>query len=314
MRGCEKSSVIAHSAPPATPRRIPVSPSLRCFADDVRPELFDREPFRFTHRLLGHPALSMENLGRMIPALPERQVHYSSGRLKPSDDFERAHHDHANGMSIEETIATLRTSNSYIMIREPQDDESFHPLFRELVRDVNGVLGQRRGGVAHDPKMYLFLSSPNSVTPFHIDRATNFLMQFQGSKEISVFPQWDARVMTAAERESHVSRGPLRPLWRPDTQALGTTFDFRPGDALHIPFVAGHHVRNGPEDVSISLSLFFQTDETQLLTDAMVLNHQLRQRLKLKPAGVGTARWRDTVKAGVWRTGRNMAQALRRNG
>jgi hypothetical protein len=312
MHGVANASHPAHSAAIRHFDRISVSPPQRCFADNVRPELFDREPFLFTHKLLGHPALSMDNLGRMIPALPERQVHYSSGRLQTSDNFERAHTDHANGMCIEETIATLRTSNSYIMIREPQEDESFHPLFRELVDDVNGVLGRRDGGRAHDAKMYLFLSSPNSVTPFHIDRATNFLMQFQGSKEISVFPQWDPRVMTAAERESHVSRGRHRPLWRPETQSLATTFQFKPGDALHIPFVAGHHVRNGPEDVSISLSIFFQTDETRLLTDAMVLNHHLRERLKWRPAGVGTARWRDGLKAGAWRTGRGVAQALRR--
>lgn len=146
MHGVANASHPAHSAEIRHFDRISVSPPQRCFADNVRPELFDREPFLFTHKLLGHPALSMDNLGRMIPALPERQVHYSSGRLQTSDNFERAHTDHANGMCIEETIATLRTSNSYIMIREPQEDESFHPLFRELVDDVNGVLGRRDGG------------------------------------------------------------------------------------------------------------------------------------------------------------------------
>ena len=46
------------------------SADLTCFADDVRPDLFDRQPFMFKHRLLGHPALEMSNLARMIPTLP----------------------------------------------------------------------------------------------------------------------------------------------------------------------------------------------------------------------------------------------------
>ena len=36
-------------------------------------------------------------------------------------------------------------------------------------------------------------------------------------------------------------------------------FAFAPGEAIHIPFVGGHYVKNGPEDVSISLSFFFGT-------------------------------------------------------
>jgi hypothetical protein len=277
---------------------------MTCFGDNVRPELFDREPFQFQHQLLGHPALEMSNLARMIPTLPDWQVHYSSGKLKRTDNFETAHRDHANGMSIEETIDTLKTSNSYIMIREPDRDGSFHPLYQSLMKDVHGVLAARGlAGQANDPKMYLFISSPDSITPFHIDRYTNFLMQFQGSKQISVFPQWDPAVMAPDVRESLVAYSGKRPMWNPEMDALATTYDFQPGDALHIPFVAGHHVRNGPNEVSVSLSLFFKTGENLMLTDAMVFNDHLR-RLKLSPAGVGTSRWRDAAKAGMWRAGK----------
>jgi len=289
-----------------TPLEYALSARLTCFADDVRPDLFDREPFLFQHQLLGHPALEMANLARIIPTLPDWQVHYSSGKLKRTDNFETAHKDHANGMSVEETIHTLKTSNSYIMIREPDRDGTFHPLYLELMKDVRGVLDARGlAGKANDPKMYLFISSPDSVTPFHIDRYTNFLMQFQGSKQVSVFPPWNPEVMKPDVRESLVAYSGKRPLWRPEMEALGTTFDFKPGDALHIPFVAGHHVRNGPDEVSISLSLFFKTDENLMLTDAMVLNDHLR-RLRLNPSGVGTNRWRDAAKASIWRCGKQL--------
>src|SRR4051794_35273274 len=115
------ASAPAHTFRPRHPERSPRSPAvttpLTCFADDIDRERLDHEAFTFRHRLMGHPALSLENLGRVIPALPPSQVFYSSGVLDRRDDFDRAHVDHRNGLSIEETIETIRTSNSYVMVR-----------------------------------------------------------------------------------------------------------------------------------------------------------------------------------------------------
>lgn len=284
---------------------------LACFAADIRRDLLDREPFTFRHRLLGHPALSLQNLGRAIPSLPASQVYYSSGRLQRSDDFDRAHLDHANGLSIEETIETIRTSNSYIMVRAAEADASFQPLFRELVSDVQELMRERRvGRVAHGATLYLFIASPGSITPFHIDRYSTILMQFQGSKEVTVFPAWDDRVVPTAVREGFVAHSGRRPVWDAQAEPLGTTFRFAPGDALHIPFVAGHHVRNGPGEVSISMSIIFNTDATRRMTQAMVLNEKLR-RLRLSPVPAGRAAWRDGAKAALWQAGSSLARRLR---
>jgi len=290
-----------------------VNSSMTCLADDIRRDLLDRDAFTFQHRLMGHPALSLENLGRVIPALPSSQVFYSSGKLDRGDNFDRAHVEHANGLSIEETIENIRTSDSYIMVRAPESDPSFRPLFRELVADVENLIRERRvGQKAHGAMLYLFIASPNSVTPFHIDRYSTILMQFRGSKDVTVFPQWDERVVSSDTREGFVAHSGARPVWRPQAEALGTTFRFAPGDALHIPFVAGHHVRNGPDDVSISMSIIFNTDETRSQTRAMVLNHKLRQGLRLRPHPVGMTPWRDAVKSGLWQTSSRLAHALGR--
>lgn len=292
-------------------RRASRAAPLASFAADIRRDLLDREPFTFRHRLLGHPALSLQNLGRAIPALPASQVYYSSGRLERSDDFDRAHVDHANGLSIEETIETIRTSDSYIMVRAAETDASFQPLFRELVSDVQELMRERGvGRVAHGATLYLFIASPGSITPFHIDRYSTILMQFQGSKEVTVFPAWDDRVVPSTVREGFVAHAGPRPVWDAQAEPLGTTFRFAPGDALHIPFVAGHHVRNGPGEVSISMSIIFNTDATRRMTQAMVLNDKLR-RLHLSPVPAGRSAWRDGAKAALWAAGARLARSLR---
>jgi len=71
---------------------------LKCFDDSCDPSLMDVQPFMFQHKLVGHPALSMENLRRAIPALPADYVKYSKGLLKNGDDFENASVQQRNGL------------------------------------------------------------------------------------------------------------------------------------------------------------------------------------------------------------------------
>jgi hypothetical protein len=187
------------------------------------------------------------------------------------------------------------------MVRSPEVDRSFKELYQELVADVETLIRQRGvGSKAVDPQLYLFIASPNSITPFHIDRYSTFLMQFRGSKEVCVFQPWDDRVVAPANREAYVSYTNTHLPWSPKVDVLATKYLFKPGEALHIPFVSGHHVRNGSEDVSISMSIIFNTRETMIWRRALNFNHKLRPVLShfgLKPAPIGVNFWRDTAKS-----------------
>ena len=144
---------------------------LRCFEESMDLGGIDREPFKMRHTLLDHPALRLSNLAKVIPALNRGDVYYSSGRLAPSDDFDRAQSEHPNGLTLERTIEEIRTSDSYVMVRSPENDPSFKELFEDLLSDVRTILRTRSlSDRVHDPKLYLFIASPNSLTPFHIDR------------------------------------------------------------------------------------------------------------------------------------------------
>ena len=155
---------------------------MQCFEDATAFDKFDREAFKFRHKLMNHPALSLENLARVIPALPKARVMYSMGKLENGDDFETTFRARPKGFSIEETIENIRVSNSYVMVAGPEVDASFAPLHRELIGDVETLM-RRQGAGAQivDPQLYLFIASPGSVTPFHIDRYSTFLMQFRGT-------------------------------------------------------------------------------------------------------------------------------------
>ncbi|HYP83752.1 cupin-like domain-containing protein [Variovorax sp.] len=277
---------------------------MQCFEDSQDFKLLDSAAFKFTHKLLEHPALSLGNLARVLPALPASRVMYSVKQLGVSDDFENTFKQNPRAVSIEAAIENIRTSDSYIMVAGPEADPSFASLYRELVSDVDALM--RRVGLGNeaiDTQLYLFIASPNSVTPFHIDRYSTFLMQFRGSKEVSVFPQWDESVVTNAQREAYVSYANSRLAWSLDKDAFGRRFTFTPGEAIHIPFVAGHHVRNGPDDVSISMSIIFNNRQSMIWRRALNFNHASRRllgRVGLSPSPIGARKWPDKAKAAAW--------------
>lgn len=281
-----------------------------CFADDIRNDLLDKEPFKFHHKLLDHPALSLENLSRVLPTLPQQQVMYSKGLLDVADDFETTFRKKPKDRTLEETIDSIRTSDSYIMVRSPEADPSFADLYKALSGEVGALMKSR--GVGQWPigaQLYLFIASPNSITPFHIDRYSTFLMQFRGSKTVSVGMPWDDRLVSQPDREAYVVREKTKLPWSTQSDDYATAFTFSPGEALHIPFIAGHHVLNGPEDVSISMSIIFNTDESVRWRNAISFNHILRKQLgkvSLSPTSVGHSHWRDAVKSRMWQSYRQM--------
>lgn len=270
------------------------------FTSPIDASLLDREPFIVGHDITNHPALHLENLGRVVCDLPEEQVFYSSGRLSRGANFDRAHLDHATGLTLAQTIEEIRTTNSYVMVRAPESHPSLTPLFREMLDAVEALMKERGfSGPALDPMLYLFIASPGSVTPFHIDRYSTFLFQIQGTKDVYVFPAFDAHLVEPRVAEEFVVWAGGRPEYRSEFDVKGKKHVFAPGQALHIPFMAPHHVQNGPDEVSISVSIIFNTPETLSLLSALRFNHKLRRLYRpvgLAPTPVGHSPKLDRTK------------------
>lgn len=285
---------------------------LRCFDPSVDGRELDRAPFKFHHQLMGHPALDLSNLAKVIPLLPPEYVKYSKGLMRNGEDFENCNVLHPSQMSLAETIECMRTSDSYVMVRSPQIHESFQPVFRDLSGDVEHLLRQmfgQRERLLIKPQLYLFIASPGSHTPFHIDRNSTMLMQFRGSKQVVLFPRWEGQVVTDEAREAYAAYDNTKLPWSQERDAFGQRFDFSPGEGLHIPFIAGHYVQNGMDDVSISMSIIFNTPESQAQLDALQLNHKLRG-MGLSPAPVGQRDGRDRLKSLMWRARRKVRHTL----
>jgi hypothetical protein len=153
---------------------LKVEPVFSCFTGHVDSDKLDRSPFKFQHQLLGHPALSLENLARVIPALPEDRVMYSRGLLAEGADFEGTYRHRPVDRTLEQTIENIRTSDSYIMVRSPECDPTFAELHRQLLGDVEQIMKVRGvGSKTFGAQLYLFIASPNvSVRQSHLEPST----------------------------------------------------------------------------------------------------------------------------------------------
>jgi len=288
---------------------------LQCF-EGLEPNLqLDREPFKVRHKLQDHPALSLVNLQKVIPRLPSEQVFFSSGSLNKADDFDRAHINQKSRFSLEESLEDLRRTNAYIMVRSPEVDASFKDLFAAMKSDVETVIkAQRLGDHAIDPMLFLFIASPQSITPFHIDRYSTLLLQLQGSKKVYLYPAWDERFCSAKTLEGFMAKSGVRPEYRPDMAPFARCFDFGPGEVLHIPFISPHHVENGQGAVSISLSIIFNTKESNLKTKALLMNQQLRRLSSVvpwQPRPIHSDPLTDALKGHAWRVASQVKRLLK---
>lgn len=181
------------------------------------------------------------------------------------------------------------------MVRSPESDPEYRALFESVLGDIEAFNGGFDPG-AQGAMCYLFISSSGSVTPFHVDRYITFLMQLRGSKTVFEWSPEDRETVPEEALETLFARPDQRsPLLADDRRAHGQAYELAPGEALHIPFVAPHWVKNGPE-VSVSLSIIYRTDQTEQRRNAHIFNSRLRQKLGRVPTPVGQSPLRARAK------------------
>src|SRR3546814_216403 len=138
-------------------------------------------------------------------------------------------------------------------------------LYRALVGEVLESVRPRVEAV--DPGMchrggWIFITSPNTVTPFHFDKEHNFILQIHGRKHIYV---WDHRDTVVASEHSrdlfHLSNERYLLRWREEFRERARVFDLEPGQGAYMPSTSRHMVENGSEP-SITASFTYYTDAT----------------------------------------------------
>ncbi len=191
-----------------------------------------------------------------------------------------------------DVIRDLRNANAWLTLLNVEDD----PAMAEI---MNTMLDQlERGTIARPGKLrnrvaFVFVSSPNSVTPVHYDIEHSLLMQVSGRKVVSIgrFESEEAR-RHEFDRYWNGSHGRIEA--QPPEVA---SYTLTPGRAVYIPAGTPHWVHNGP-DISLSVTLTYFTAATVRENRIEDFNSKLR-RVHLHPREPGRSTALDTAKIGA---------------
>jgi len=247
------------------------------------------------HRLHGHPLLELAALSRFAERMaPRGQLRFHGNTTTAGTAFNTAPTEHATGMSAVETVQSIERAGSWVSFLNIQTD----PEYRALVDEVLDGLKPELERV--DPGMYgyggwIFLTSPRVVTPYHMDRENNFILQARGTKRIHVWDPNDPAVVAPRVREDfNTYRSRDGQVYKDEFLPRARVFDAKPGDGAFMPSNGPHWVQNGDE-VSVTVSFTYYTKATKRFETLCRANSALR-KLGLRPIEAGASPLRDTVK------------------
>ena len=263
----------------------------RVFDDAARDSFaaaYPETPHILRHHLAEHALLTLDSLASLAERLPECSIEYNRGDLPIGVDGKPG----GTGLSIGETIRHIARSNSWAVLKNVEQAPEYEALLLALLGEIRPGIEGKTGAMLR-PQAFVFISSPNAVTPYHFDPEHNILLQLVGRKTMTQFPAGDANFAPDTIHESYHAGGARELTWRDELASSGREFALGPGEAVYVPVMAPHFVRNGPES-SISLSITWRSDWSFAEADARGWNRRLR-RVGISPAA--PRRWPATNRA-----------------
>ena len=286
---------------PLSPTEFAMDRPVAHFDDDARTAFaaaYPNQVTTFSHGLGEHPLLTLEALATLGEALPDSSVEYNRSDLPVGTLPDEAP---KNGLTIGDTIRTIAANQSWCVLKNIEQMPAYDALLRDLLGELREVV-QPRTGEMLTLQGFVFVSSPNSVTPYHFDPEHNILLQLQGSKTMHAFPAGDLRFASQEQHERYHTGSHRGLPWDESFAGQEYVADLPPGRAVLMPVMAPHFVRVGPNP-SISLSITWRSEWSYRESEAHAFNSLLR-RMGLSPAM--PPRWphSSTAKAYAWRAAR----------
>ncbi len=257
-------------------------------------EKFNHKPFEFSHNLAEHPLFKIPRLVELANTIAlesdPRKVVCLASNIPP----DRKWSDMTQIEQVEETISHIEESGSLVIIKSAHLDPDYGVLMNQILTELEEFTGVPLSKEITWPETYIFISSPNSITPYHIDHESNFLFQIKGEKDVHLFDPSDRSILTESEIEEYFAFNLEAATYKQETQEKTFVYHLTPGKAVHHPSLAPHWVKNGSQ-VSVSLSINFCMRSIDLNARVYQVNHFLR-KLGINPTPPGQSIAKDRLK------------------
>ena len=259
-------------------------------------ERLNRAHFAFRHRLAGHPLFELPRLIELCERIrksdrPGGLAVFGAGSGSPRGRPIEA----ACERDLADLIGELPTGDKRLRLSGAQHyDDDYRALHDQILSEIDKLSGFGLRGEIGWSSMTILLSSPEMVTPYHMDHQSNLLFQITGHKKICIFDPNDRQVLTEAAIEEYYGGDKHGAEYQDSLQGKGADYELIPGAAVHNPPLGPHWVKNGT-DVSVSMSINYSLRESEHRARVYQVNRYLR-RLGLAPLPPGRSSLRDWMK------------------
>ena len=234
-------------------------------------EAYPETAHTLAHSFHTHPLMTLDALGDLADRLAPKYIESNLG-AQPVGVIDRPEQLLEN---VGDRIRTIATSDSWVALREVDQDPAYRALLEDMLTELRPAIEAKTGPVINI-QGFIFVTSPGGVTPYHFDPEHNILFQLRGTKTFTQFPAGDPFYAADECHERYHAGGPAELPWRDNMVPGGHAWHLGPGDALFVPVMAPHFVRNGPE-VSVSLSVTWRSEWSYAEAGARSFNRLVRK-------------------------------------
>jgi hypothetical protein len=253
---------------------------------------FDKQPFQFSHNLDSMEIFQMPALLRLANRCMqkrEHKSHFESGEPVVDGYFGSK----PSGMTLVEALEHVGEGKNWIILKRIHEDPEYHDALELLITELSEMTATNLRREYHDPILTIFITSPNRITPYHLDGEANFLAQVQGRKQIYLYDACDPYILTAEEMERYWTGHLLAPRWHEELSEGQWRFEVSPGEGVFNPATFPHWVKN-LNNISISVSINFKRVRNDEI-GANRTNYYMR-KMGLHPNKPGRSAVMDKVK------------------
>lgn len=270
---------------------------------------FPLKPFGIRHKLSGHPLLTLPRIAQLASELPRDRIEYNSGDATISQDPDKVK---SVDLDPVEVVKRIETAGAWMVLKRIEES----PEYRAILEDTLLSVARARGFKSLDDagfsqvEGFLFVSSPNSTTPFHMDAEDNFFVQIHGEKTFAIFDNRDGFIANEEQVEYSTVKHRNVP-YNDSFKSRGIEFNLVGGDGCYVPYQWPHWVKTAATH-SISMAITWKTEEVRRLNDLHRFNAMLRG-VGFPQAAPGVHIAWDGAKLAVWRTVVAMVEPLRKS-
>lgn len=271
-------------------------------------EQFDRRSFEFSHYLSGHPLFEIPRLVELSKKLSETNgVYYDAGDIRVGQRWENCP---SGSLSVDETICRISDAGAWIILRRAEEDPEYRVILDDCMAEIRSLLGGDLNEEMMLQNAIIFITSPNRISTYHIDRECNWILQIHGEKDISIFDKNDRNVLSEEEIERFWTVDNNAATYKDQFQSRAMVYRLAPGKAVHVPVNAPHWVKND-NNISVTLSVNFQFRDS-FRADLYRANYYLR-KIGFSPTPPGKSKLLDSLKRAAYGRARAVRRALQKS-